>query len=270
MIISDVYQVAFIHIPKCGGSTIQSYLQKYDDLHSAFSGRLFSHPQLGSLDLGHIPLFVLEKFYPLQFQAIQKYWSFAVVRDPFSRFPSSVSQRLKMYGVRSIQELSISELGEVIDRDIEFLSRHRSRQCLLPSEYIHFQKQSDYVYIARESPISRLFSLENLHLLSAELKARFAPNLAMLGERKWSLNRVNQTFVFRNDLFRTMYQLSMPARSILRPLVPGKVRQKLRCVSMVPRDERYRDLFRSKNYVSFINDYYSEDIQLYERVKGVM
>ncbi len=80
MIISDKHQFAFVHIPKCAGTSLRSILQHFDDRGSKFTGRVDHHTELGELDYVHIPLFALREHFRPEFEAVQQYWSFAVVR----------------------------------------------------------------------------------------------------------------------------------------------------------------------------------------------
>lgn len=95
MIISDTYRFAFIHIPKCAGTTVRQYFDKYDQ--KAIESGLKSHPEFGVFDYNHIPLHVLHYFFLTEYEKVRAYYSFAILRDPFARFPSSVNMRLVLH-----------------------------------------------------------------------------------------------------------------------------------------------------------------------------
>ena len=269
MIINDSLKFAFIHIPKCGGSTVRSYLQKFDDLHGSFRGPSDFHPQLGTFDRGHIPLFVLQSYYPIQFDAIKKYWSFAVIRDPFSRFPSSISQQLRMHGGCRVEDLSRRAFQKAADRVIKFLSKQNGTKAFLPLEYIHFQKQTDYVYVNDERLISRLYTLETIHRLITDFQMKFGSRIHHSNKQGWDDRRSNETLVVRNEYLRFVHKMIKPSLRILRPLIFDSIKKQVKSALFVERDSRYQDLFRSETITSFISYYYAADIALYKRLKSL-
>jgi len=115
MIISDRHKFVFIHIPKCAGLYIRSKLETYDDTDGAFSSRVEPHPELGVLDYVHIPLFTLRDYFPQEYAKVAEYWSFSVVRDPYKRFPSSLTQLFRMYADERIEEKSTREIRAKVD-----------------------------------------------------------------------------------------------------------------------------------------------------------
>ncbi len=261
MIISDKYHFVFIHIPKCAGSTVRSILQRLDDTHGAFTGRVARHLELGFVDYVHIPLFVLKDYFPSEFDKVKRFYSFTVVRDPFSRFPSSFSQHLKRYGKAAVKDLSLKEIKFEVTRVINYLSNQRGGQVLLPADYIHFQRQYDYIYLKGERVVDKVFGLDEIDALFADLNHFIGSDVIEWQSKR--IENINQAIVYRNELIRQMISPLLPlAHKIVRPLLPVHVHKALHALFYVPQKKRVADIFDSDYVRSFIKDYYREDIEL--------
>ena len=88
MIIDDEHRVAFVHIPKCGGTSVRNQLAAIDSCKGEFYGRR-PHERLGLLDYCHIPLQTLAREFPTAYEKVGAYQSFAIVREPHARFASA-------------------------------------------------------------------------------------------------------------------------------------------------------------------------------------
>ena len=138
MILSKPHKFAFIHIPKCAGTTVRNLLQSFDSMEGHFTSRVDTHPVLGQLDYVHMPLFVLRDYFPEEFEMVRDYWSFCCDAGSFARFASSVSQHLKMYTDRPIHMCAEKEVRKAIDECI-WISFQRNRvkiTVFLPSIFI--------------------------------------------------------------------------------------------------------------------------------------
>lgn len=266
MILCDKHKFAFIHIPKCAGTSVRNLLQEFDSTQCFFTGRVGEHPDIGRIDYVHIPLFVLRKFFVNEFSLIQNYWSFAIVRDPYSRFSSSVSQRLKMYSDSPIYMRRADEVRKEIDQCIEFLSAKPKRNGLLPPEYIHFQRQVDYVKLDGRPVVDNLYTVENIKDLVADLENRIGMSLSVRDHGVPP--KANQSVVFRNEMLREIFSLTRPVTKKISQFLPESARQKIRSHVYVPRDARMKELFASQYVKDFVSDYYSEDILLVKQVES--
>src|ERR1700756_1678559 len=97
MIINDPHEVVFVHVPKCGGTSIRLQLAEMDSYKGAFQYK-GEHPDLGKIHYAHIPLQFLSAAFPDAFDKVSRYKSFALLRDPFDRFASATFQRLEEFG----------------------------------------------------------------------------------------------------------------------------------------------------------------------------
>lgn len=275
MIISDTHRFAFIHIPKCAGTTIRSRLKAFDDRDGAYTHfddpewarvhRAVEHSALGKLDYQHIPLFMLAEHFPNDFSLLKEYWTFTVVRDPFGRFASSLSQRLKKYCGTPIGSLARNEIETEIRRCIEYLSSRPRSSSVLPPEYIHFQRQSDYVYVNGERVVDTLYTVDEVNQLLADVGRHVGVELCEATNSP-SL-RANTTLVYRSDLIQHVVRAAGLGRRLALRILPQLIKRYMRDRLLVPRDRRLMELFEQGDVKEFIRDYYAEDIALFERVR---
>lgn len=265
MIISDKYRFVFIHIPKCAGTAVRKPLQSFDSCKRRFTGRVDDHAVLGRLDYVHIPLFALSEHFPTEFKAVRDYWSFAVMRDPFARFASSVSQRLNMYSDQPIHKRSLEEVRSVVDECIEHLSRQPRNQNLLSPEYIHFQKQVDFIRVDGLRIIDTLYTVDAIGDLIGDVSRCVGQSLATPVAEDGAAH-ANRTMVFRNDFARRVIETTRPVADRLRTVLPVGTKEMIRDWVYVARDQRMENVFAAEHVRSFISDYYAEDITLYQQV----
>lgn len=266
MIISDRHRFAFVHIPKCAGTSVRGQLQHLDDRDGYYTGRVDRHPTLGLLDYVHIPLFTLRDHFRSEFEKVGGYWSFSVVRDPFDRFPSAISQRLKKYGGGAIQNQTTEKIKAEIQHSIDCLLRQPRHQYQLPAEYIHFQKQVDYVYLDGVQIADSLYLVDEVDRLLQDLSAR--TGLDSLVREDGSEPRVaNRSIVYRNEAVRRLVDTTRPFARMIYRAVPRSAQQRLKAMVYVPRNSRLEPLFSSEYVTDFIKDYYREDLVLFDDIR---
>ena len=158
MIIDDEHGVAFVHIPKCGGTSVRNQLAPIDSCNGEFYGRK-PHDRLGVLDYCHIPLHVLASEFAPVYEKLSTYESFALVRDPHARFASATFERLALFsGVprsKTTGAMAIKEAEAVM----AWLER---RTHFSDAAYIHFARQIDFVAHEGRPVVANVFSLENM------------------------------------------------------------------------------------------------------------
>jgi hypothetical protein len=267
MIISNKHSFVFVHIPKCAGTTVRSPLKAFDDCNGAYTGRVDNHPDLGNLDYVHIPLFTLKEYFEGEFKSIKDYWSFAVVRDPFARFGSSVSQHLKKYSDRPLHKCSPIDIKIAIDSSIDYLSRQPRDNHCLPPEYIHFQKQIDYIELNSEQLVDSLYTVNEIDLLLEEVGKYVGQSLNQDCKKETAVTRANQSIVFRNDVLRWITETARPLTNQISLFLPKSAKRYIRDTIYVPRDERMKAMFSAGYVQDFVRSYYVEDIALYKKVE---
>lgn len=265
MIINDTYNFVFIHIPKCAGTSVRSQLQPFDETDGRFTSRIDEHPELGIIDYVHIPLFILRQYFPVEYEKIRTYSSFAVVRDPFGRFPSSLSQYLKKCEDGPIQNLKPADISKVIDRVVSSLLKHGD--AYLPFQYIHFQKQIDFIYDGQDRLVSNIYLISDIHEMLADIGNKLDTSFA--GQAGNYGGRANQTIVYRNALVRAVAESTKPVlKSFLGPESRKSLREKVAGFFFVPRDKKLKDIFDSSYVQDFIREYYASDIEFVNRLNS--
>jgi len=262
MIIDDAHRAAFVHIPKCGGTSVSLQFSELDSCAGAFR-RKGVHPVLGSIHYAHIPLAYLKQHYPDEFEKVATYRSFALVRDPYERFASATFQRLEEFGGASgldvASKLDITSkqaLGEA--RAVMRWLGDRGAFCDL--EYIHFSRQVDYVELAGRPIVGHVFPLENISDMAAALEAscgvRFDPE-----------RRENTNFASNNRLLALLHV----AKPIYSRLTSWSFRERVLLTMRrwkVSGPGALYAAFRQDREVSrFIETYYAGDFALYDAAK---
>jgi len=263
MIINDLHKVVFVHVPKCGGVTIRTLLGPCDDAEGSFKG-VRIHEELGKIDYGHIPLFVLQEHFPAEYQKIKDYETYATVRNPWRRFPSSLSQYVKWYGEAPIRYLTSSEIHTHVDEVIDVLQDHEHDQSYLPYQFIHFQRQIDFVYNNGRKLVKSIYAIENISDLILSIGNKIDKEFDDAVERGYSKN---ETMVFRNKLARYVYGI---AKSKIWPLVPTNIQKLsagvLRDAVYVSRQSKLGHIFESDYIQDFVRSYYAKDIKMYKEL----
>lgn len=264
MIINDTSRFVFVHIPKCAGSYVRQYLQPYDETGGVFTARVDEHPRLGLLNFVHMPLFILREHFPEEYAKIRSYRTFALVRDPMQRFPSSMAEYLKIKGT-PIKHVGPTELETEVKSVVRFLSENADFGTLLPQEYIHFQRQIDYVVDNGECLIDNLYPVERVESLLAAIGEALGRELQPQQDGGW--RTPNQSVVYRHPWVHAMVEWARPvATRCITPVLPRATKNWLRRMVYVPRQNRSAEAFQTDAVKRFVNEYYQADFELYQSV----
>jgi hypothetical protein len=249
MIIDDVHRMAFIHIPKCAGTSVRKQLDPIDTTGGVFYP-MIDHPVLGRIHGSHIPLAFLRDHYPAEFAKLERYRSFALIREPLGRFASAAFQRLKGHHRVVPGEITPAMALREAHEVMEWLDG-RGPFCDAP--YIHFARQSDYVRVDGQQIVRNLFAMGDMAGFAAAIEAACGVHLDP--ER-----RENTNFASSNPLTRHVRRALRP---LYRRLTPWEFRQKLllKVKEANPgRDEPLYAAFRNDAKVrAFVDRYYADD-----------
>ncbi len=257
MILSDQHRFVFVHIPKCAGTSVRNAVLPFHDADDRFLKEVEHHPELGEVDYRHLPLSLLRELDPEAFQKLKTYESYALLRDPFQRFRSAMSQRAKMYLGKEFAQLDDDEIRSKIEQVIAYL---RSEPRVIAPDYIHFSRQSDFVEFNGERVVQKLYPVERLDLLIQALSRHIGTDTLEIGH-------ANKTTVFRYpQLKRITYRSSALARRCL----PGPVHETLRVFArrtlMKPGGAQPHPVFSEPDAEDFVRSYYAADIALHQEV----
>lgn len=267
MIISDRFRFVFVHIPKCGGTSIRSALARFDERESIYLARGRSnHSQLGFLDYHHIPLALLRDYFEKDFECVQSYASFALARDPFARFPASLSERLLCQG-RNLRDLTSREVARETDEVIEYLNSPSLSLPVAEPDFIHFAKQVDYTDLDGQRIIGSVYPIERLpdmlrHI--GELAGVAIENPHRENER---LLYNNKLMHYADNLAQRIIISSVPRR-IWKPVF-GLIKRRLHEFGALSRwSHRHAGVFKSAKVRRFVAKFYADDIRMYEEVRA--
>ncbi len=260
MIISDKHNFVFIHIPKCAGSSLRTILNKIDT--SAYSTNFVKdHPVLGKTDYTHIPLVVLEKYFPEAYRKTQDYFSFCIIRDPHERFPSSIAQHLKMYKSLRLTYLSKRRFKVEVEKVIGSLEKHKNSECM-PYDLIHFQKQISYIFNGGNQIVENIYTIDNVNSVFVDLSSKTGLEISI--KNPSTRKKANASKAFRNNTLGFLFHLIRPYTAMVLKHSPWNFKGKVSQYMYLKPKEKFHDILSSAYVKDFINDYYRDDIKMYE------
>ena len=263
MIISHEAKFVFIHIPKCAGTFIKEPLKAIDSYDGRFTARVEHHSELGMLDFVHLPLNTLRQYFPEQFGYVMHYESAAVVRDPVSRFRSSVSQYLDRQTDRPLRAHSDRTLRVSISELIDKIRRADASSGLLPFDLIHFQRQVDYLLIDGEVVINYIFPVERCKELFSLSCLRDAGLSA--GSEAAPDKPTNDARVYRGPFVTMAANLVRRVAPNAAKSFPLKVKQAIRNHLFIERDAVFGEVFECDLVRDFLLEFYDQDLRFFSK-----
>lgn len=268
MIISDRFRFVFVHIPKCGGTSVREAISRFDDRNSFYFLRgLSEHKEIGLLDYNHIPLKLLESYFKDDFECVRKYSGFAVFRDPYARFPSSLAQRLMMFKGRKLELLSKGEVKREIDEVIKYITHESPYVPITNPEFIHFSRQIDYVEVDGDRLIERIYPIERINDLFSDIESITETRInktTRKGERL--IYKIRGLETSSNFVQRSL--ISILPRHAWKPIFTF-VKEALIFSNLLDRSpQAHSELFNSKYVSEFISDFYKGDFSIYGKING--
>jgi Sulfotransferase family len=261
MIISPRHEFVFVHIPKCAGTSIRTQIVKCDP-DCIEMGRVGMHPVLGKLDLGHVPLSLLRVHFPDRYDALRRFTSFAVVRDPLERFGSALRQVLWMYEKRPMTLIPPAEVRDRALRTIEALAARAARGETDLHRDIFFARQTDFIRDGGVRVTDHLIPLALVPDFIAYLSAR-------TGTPMDAGMRANQNVTLRvKGLGRAAYALN----GVLRRSLPSGLHARIKdgALRLLARPGRSgaeeAGVLDLPEVRAFVAEHYAEDIALVAEV----
>jgi hypothetical protein len=135
---------------------VRGQIQHCDPAHVSLA-RPGTHPVLGTIDYGHIPLDQLRQHFPEHYAAVRDLDAFAVVRDPLARFGSALRQVLWQYEQRPMTLIPAQELRETT---LRMLDRVAAEIDAPSHPFIFFMRQERFVFDAGRQVTCNLIPLE--------------------------------------------------------------------------------------------------------------
>jgi len=261
MIISDKYKFVFVHIPKNAGTEVRSLIQRFDDTKGRFENPVECHPSLGTIDYAHLPLRILEKYFPEEYKKIINYKTFAIVRNPTVRFISSFSQHLRQTNQKPIHEITSKEQLSELLRIIDWLKENDQLE-ILPSEYVHFTPQHKYIFNGNEEVIENLFLTTQIVDVAKFISDLTGETIAYKSSRK------NPTYQYKNSIFRSVCESIRPLYRVSKKCIPEITLEWMRDAVYKKGSESYLQLLNDPTVEEFVHEFYKKDFELYETLQG--
>ena len=173
MILCPTHGFAFVHVPKCAGSSIRQQIEACDPANIVF-GRVGQHPVLGKIDYGHIPLFLLREHFPETYAFLISNDCYAVVRDPLARFGSALRQTLWAYHKKPMTLYTKQELREETLRIMDDVARDFDA---LPYHLTFFQRQQDFIRDQDNSVVENVYAIEHVDQLVLAISEKIGESL---------------------------------------------------------------------------------------------
>lgn len=253
MIICDNRRFAFIHIPKCAGTSVRRALRSIDSTGEAFF-RIARHPQLGDVHLAHLTLADLAAFYPESFDRVANYRSMAIIRDPIARFYSAIFQRLREF--EGIAQSAITTEMVVADarRVVAYLDGAPER---LDLRHVHFNRQSDFIEWDGARIVHDLFAVDDMPAIARHIHAVVGIEI---GE-----DRRNATTELRIGGFKRVQKLlRAPYVRLISTERRKRIREKMTAAGLYKPLEHRQFVQPGSAIDRFIRDYYARDFAIFE------
>lgn len=257
-VIREKERFAFVHIPKCGGTSIRFGLEKaVTDRHAGehwLYGNVVDHAELGKVMLAHKPLKMLEEYFPNELKSYRNCECFAVVREIHSRFASAMQQHIREFLRTDISAMSQSEIHRAIDRVIAKMS---DRPVYPGVEFVHFLRQADFIFLDFEKVVQNIYTLENIDVM--------AEDIGRLLHRRIDFNERSNTSSGRPSAgFLTVRAIGRQAKHVMPQDTYEKVRRTLTSTLISKPPPEKLAIFKSRAVTDFVDRFYSRDTRIVE------
>ena len=251
MIICDQQAFAFVHIPKCAGTSVRRGLRAIDSTGGAFFD-IADHPAMGRVHLAHLTLADLAAHYPDALDKVRRYRSMAIVRDPLDRFQSAIFQRLREF--KRIPQSAITPA--MVEAEgagvLATLDRAPGR---LDLEHVHFNRQADFIELDGARVVRDVFALSEMPAVTRYVACHTGIEIGTEPQ--------NMTSRLRFPAFRPVQRL---LRDRYAQLVPSDqrrwLREKMANAGFYQPIEQKRFNRTDGATERFIRDYYARDFEI--------
>lgn len=183
MIISERKGFAFIHNPKCGGTSVRSCLLKFDTINDFF-WHISTTDDGKSFDRAHIPMVYLRRYFKEYYNLLDSLFVFMFVRNPYEKCISAFNQVTNSEFLKAVErnegsaqsgakETYVHEINSFIMR----LDEKAINGCY--PEHVHFVRQCDMAYVGSKRKADLILKLENFYS-EIEKLSFFSRDLALL------------------------------------------------------------------------------------------
>lgn len=178
MIVNFKKKFSVIHIPKTGGTSIKKSLKEENlekDVYF-FHKKKYVYPAFlektkiirQKLKYSHLTLDELNNYYPELFKEIKNFELYTSIREPWSRFKSSLIQ---YFGEKNINlaNINVNEMDYFLKKIISDLNSSKFNEDI---SLTSFKKQSDYIFFKKEKIVKNIYTINNLDKLTEHINKK--------------------------------------------------------------------------------------------------
>lgn len=259
MIVSPSHRFVFVHVPKCAGTSVRTQIEACDADHIAMA-QPGPHPELGRIDYGHVPLALLREYFPENYAYLDDFTSFAILRDPLTRFGSSLRQTLWRYEQKPMTLIDPENLRT---RALEIMD-DLTREIDAPSaRMIFFARQRDFVFDGVDRKVDHLVPIEHVSAFIAYLSHK--TGTPMDTER-----RSNQNVDLRA---KWLGPLAFQVNGFLRARLPLGLHARIKDMALgvlasPGSAAETSGLLEMLEVQAFVAEHYAEDLALYQQAQA--
>lgn len=261
MLISDEFRFVFIHIPKCAGSTVRAQLRQFDSYEGYFD-RKGMHDKIGYMDYSHIPLALLREYFPSNYNKVQSYHSFALMRDPVERFFSSVRQRLREFRKTRDEVITNQMVLDESRRVADYLNKPNP---FYEIDYVHFIRQTDFILDIGETVVKNVSLLPDMSHLKAFVEEHMVSHFDVNVEENVSLH------VKESRSVRVINKLRPLLRGVLPAMLKDQINAHLKSSLYEYSKSRnsYASFLENGEIIEFLRYYYRSDFDFVSKISSV-
>ena len=259
VIISDQHKFAFIHIPKCGGTSVTDAnpeLRTQYLLHD-----LKQHEALGVLQWPlpvHLPLWALAKYFPGYFDRICEYSSFAVVRDPYERFASATIQHCREFLGQTNAELAGKRMITAARKVVQDL---QGSPTWLDSRYVHFIPQHQYVFHDDRRIVGELDLIGQFDRLNGFLESKGLNQIAIKVRKNPTVEPATEAVALVLNSLKPIYRRVLPEG-----IKKGLWQKMIDMGVYTSRHDAGEWVRKDAELSEFVRTVYAKDFQLFDTV----
>ncbi|HCQ64025.1 MAG TPA: hypothetical protein DIU07_02075 [Rhodobacteraceae bacterium] len=225
------------------------------------------HPVLGLLDHAHIPLAVLRDHFPEDFARLAAYRSFALIRDPFSRFPSSLHERFVQRDRIPLANRASDEVAREVDEVMAQLARLPNGVPITDPGLIHFSRQRDYVYLDGQQVVAEPRTVAEVDGMLEELSDLVGEPILVEARRNRRFRYASSSLMRMQLAVTRRIEKTLP-RWIWKPVyVP--VKQAFFATGLIqPNRDPPAALPNAPEVDAFVREFYAGDIGLFRKLEA--
>lgn len=248
MISSKTQEIAFVHIPKCGGQSIRDVMRSLKDPYEI---RGVVDKGAGTFDYTHLTLTQMQRLEPDFLDALSTYESFCIVRDPFKRLASSLKQRFQTYHKKDLRQVYEKDLV----RELELAGQHLSSGDI-PYDFAHFTPQREFIELNGKAVVRKAADIGQMDEVFEWLGSHYGAVVVQKTKNKTKVpsSRLSR-FYIRSIKPRIGKQLADAA--------PRWVKKAIRDVTLT--DDYSANLIPEELKREFVEKHYQRDIEIHKQ-----